>query len=268
MNEKNPDARSSARERLQAQREKERSRDRRGRQLKAAGAVAAVLVVAGGIALWVVSAQDDDGSAKTVAVPKGTEGGDKPVVPVGDGNAPSTLVVWEDFRCPACAQFENGFRDTVRELEDAGRLKTEYHLVTIIDANMNGKGSVTAGNAALCAQDAGKFRDYHDVLYRNQPPETQDRFADKKYLIQLAKKVDGLVTDRFTQCVEKGTYDGFVEKSNDAFAGSGFRGTPTILLNGKNLAEVDGGRVTPDKFKKMVEDTGQGKNPGRGASPT
>ncbi len=141
-------------------------------------------------------------------------------------------------------------------------MKTEYHLATIIDGNVGGKGSLNAANAALCAQDTGKFRDYHDVLYSNQPPEPQDKFADKKYLIQLAGKVKGLVTDNFTRCVNEGTYDGFVQKSNSAFATSGYRGTPTVLLNGKDLAKAKGGRFTPADLKKVVQGTGKGKKPG------
>ncbi|UNO44244.1 thioredoxin domain-containing protein [Streptomyces sp. MST-110588] len=226
--------------------------------MKVAAAVAAVLVVAGGVAVWATQGGEDSGSGEVVAAPKGTEGGDKPIVPVGAQDAPSTLTVWEDFRCPACGQFENGFRATIRELEDAGQLKSDYHLATIIDGNMGGRGSLTAGNAALCAQDAGRFRDYHDVLYKNQPPEQSDGFADKKHLIELAGKVDGLVGEKFTRCVNDGTYNDFVRKSNDAFAASGHRGTPTVLLNGKNLAD-EGDQFTPDAFKKMVQDTAKGK---------
>ncbi|KAA6222465.1 hypothetical protein CP973_11390 [Streptomyces albofaciens JCM 4342] len=264
MSQNNQDKKNSARERLQAQRAKEKQRERRGRQLKVGGAVVAVLAVAGGIAVWAASSGDDSGGSGKVAMPKGAQDSDKPAVPVGKKEAPSTLTVWEDFRCPACAQFEKGFRGAIHELEDAGQLKTDYHLATIIDGSMGGKGSVTAANAALCAQDAGRFREYHDVLYENQPPEQQDRFSDKKYLIQLAGKVNGLVSDTFTQCVEKGTYTDFVYKSNSAFTNTGYRGTPTVLLNGKNLAEDK--NLTPDGLKQKVRDAAKDKKAGGGAT--
>ncbi|RSO42907.1 hypothetical protein DMH15_11275 [Streptomyces sp. WAC 06725] len=260
MSQNNQDKKNSARERLQAQREKEKERERRNRQLKVAGAVVVVLAIAGGIGVWAASSGDDDSGSSKVALPKGTQDSDKPAVPVGKKEAPSTLTVWEDFRCPACAQFEKGFRGAVHELEDAGQLKTDYHLATIIDGSMGGKGSVTAANAALCAQDAGRFREYHDVLYENQPPEQQDRFSDKKYLIELAGKVNGLVSDTFTQCVNKGTYTDFVYKSNSAFTNSGHRGTPTVLLNGKNLAEDK--NLTPDGLKQKVRDAAKDKKAG------
>ncbi|REK88127.1 hypothetical protein DY245_22850 [Streptomyces inhibens] len=268
MSQKNHEGKRSARERLQEQREKEKARARRGRQTIVAGAVVVVLAVGSGIAVWMSSSSGGGSSSDNeTARPKQASGGDKPAIPVGAADAPSTLTVWEDFRCPACQQFETGFRPVIHELQDSGQLKNEYHLVTIIDGNSGGKGSLNAANAALCAQDAGRFRDYHDVLYANQPPEPQDKFADKQYLIQLAGKVKGLVTPAFTKCVNDGKYDAFVRKSNDAFANSGYRGTPTVLLNGKDLAKEKGGRSTPADLKKMVLDANKGKQPGKSASP-
>ncbi|MFE1768365.1 DsbA family protein [Streptomyces angustmyceticus] len=269
MSQKNHDGKRTARERMQEQREKERARSRHRRQAVVAGSVVAVLAVAGGIAVWATSSgSGKGGSDNETARPRQASGGSRPAIPVGAPSAPSTLTVWEDFRCPACQQFETGFRPVVHELEDSGRLKSEYHLVTIIDGNAGGKGSLNAANAALCAQDAGKFRDYHDVLYSHQPPETEDKFADKQYLLQLAGKVKGLVTPAFTTCVNDGRYDHFVQKSTDAFARSGYRGTPTVLLNGKDLAKEKGGRFTPADLKKMVLDADKGKQPGgKSASP-
>ncbi|MFJ9471045.1 DsbA family protein [Streptomyces caniferus] len=268
MSQKNHEGKRTARERMQEQREKERTRARRRRQAVVAGSVLAVLAVAGGIAIWATSSGGGKSSSDNeTARPKQASGGSRPAIPVGAPNAPSTLTVWEDFRCPACQQFETGFRPVVHELEDSGRLKSEYHLVTIIDGNAGGKGSLNAANAALCAQDAGKFRAYHDVLYSHQPPETEDKFADKQYLLQLAGKVKGLVTPAFTTCVNDGRYDRFVQKSTDAFATSGYRGTPTVLLNGKDLAKEKGGRFTPADLKKMVLDADKGKQPGKSAAP-
>ncbi|WP_328387568.1 DsbA family protein [Streptomyces sp. NBC_00400] len=268
MSQKNHEGKRTARERLQEQREKEKARARRGRQAVVAGAVVVALAVAGGIAVWATSAGSGKSSSDNeTARPKQAGGGSSPAIPVGAPHAPSTLTVWEDFRCPACQQFETGFRPAIHELQDSGQLKNEYHLVTIIDGNAGGKGSLNAANAALCAQDAGKFREYHDVLYSHQPPEEQDKFADKQYLLQLAGKVKGLVTPAFTRCVNDGRYDRFAQKSTDAFAKSGYRGTPTVLLNGKDLAKEKGGRLTPADLKKMVQDANKGKQPGKSASP-
>ncbi|MGX1973957.1 DsbA family protein [Streptomyces kronopolitis] len=268
MSQKNHEGKRTARERLQEQRDKEKARARHRRQAIVAGSVVVVLAIAGGIAVWASSSSGDGGTSNgAVAVPKQASDGKRPAVPVGAADAPSTHTVWEDFRCPACQQFETGFRPAVHELVDSGQLKNEYHLVTIIDGNFGGTGSLNAANAAMCAQNAGRFREYHDVLYANQPPETQDKFANKQYLLQLAGKVKGLVTPAFTSCVNDGTYDRFVQKSNDAFTKSGYRGTPTVLLNGKDLSQEKGGRFTPADLKKMVQDANKGKQPGKSLSP-
>ncbi|MDJ0344503.1 thioredoxin domain-containing protein [Streptomyces sp. H10-C2] len=260
MSQKNREGKRTAREAMHEQREKDKARDKRKRTLMVGGAAVVVLAIAGVAAALVANHKSEP--AKPVAIPKGATGGDKLVIPTGAADAPSTLTVYEDFRCPGCGMFEKTFRDTVHSLEDTGRLKADYHLVTIIDGNLGGTGSLNAGNAAACAQDAGKFRAFHDVLYANQPDERQDKFGDKKYLLQLADKVPGLKTDVFTGCVTNGTYDGWIKKSAAAFSSSGFSSTPTILLNGKSVYGDQANPLTPETLKQQVAAAGKGKKPG------
>ncbi|MEU4654209.1 thioredoxin domain-containing protein [Streptomyces sp. NPDC023723] len=253
MSEKNREGKRTARERLAVEREKQKGADKRRRVLVVAAAVVGVLGVAA--AIGVVAAQagkDDDEASGPVVVPSGAQGKDSLAIPVGKESAKSTLTVWEDFRCPACNSFEQAYRSVIHELTAAGRLKVDYHLATIIDGNMGGTGSRTAANAAACAQDAGKFPAYHDVLYDNQPRETDDAFAKTDKLIELAGKVDGLDTPAFRECVTDGTHDGWVDKSAAAFRNGGFTGTPTVLFGDKNIYADQS--MTPAKLKKMVQD--------------
>ncbi|MEV6615240.1 thioredoxin domain-containing protein [Streptomyces sp. NPDC051051] len=258
MSEKNRDRKRTARERLAVERDRQKAAERRRRTLIVAASVVCVLGLAAVVGIVAANAGKDDGgdSAGPVVAPSGAQGKDALAIPVGKESAKSTLTVWEDFRCPACKSFEDTYRSTIHELTDAGKLKVEYHLATIIDGNMGGSGSRTAANAAACAQDAGKFPAYHDVLYVNQPEETDDAFADDDKLLELAGKVDGLDTPAFRTCVGKGTHDGWVEKSNQAFRTGGFTGTPTVLFNGKNIYQDQ--TMTPAKLKKMVEEADQG----------
>ncbi|MEU7042471.1 thioredoxin domain-containing protein [Streptomyces varsoviensis] len=264
MSQKKPDnpgkngGTRSARERLREQREADRAREKRKRTLIAAVAVVAVLGIAAGVGALVSSTGQDkdksEQSSKVAVAPKGAAGEGNVVIPEGKPAAKATLTVYEDFRCPGCGGFEAQFHDTIRDLQDKGQLKTEYHLVTIIDGNMGGTGSLNAANAAACAQDAGKFPDYHDLLYKNQPDEREDAFADKGHLIKLAGQVKGLDTPAFQKCVNDGAHDGWVKKSNDAFGKSSFHSTPTVLLDGKNIYADQSNPLTPDKLKKMVAD--------------
>ncbi|GAA1365035.1 DsbA family protein [Streptomyces beijiangensis] len=265
MSEKNRDGKRTAREQLKIDREKQQAAEKRKRALIVGGAVVAVLAIAAVIGVVVAnSGSDKTSSASGPAVaPKGAQGKDSLAIPVGASDAPSTLTVWEDFRCPACGQFENSFRDTIHELENTGQIKVEYHLATLIDGNMGGSGSLRAANAAACAQDAGKFPAYHDVLYENQPEETDDAFAKNSRLIELAGKVDGLDTATFQSCVNDGKHDSWVKKSNTAFQNSGYSGTPTVLLNGDAVFPKKGDEsITPANLKKWVAEANKGKKAG------
>ncbi|MGW7822548.1 DsbA family protein [Streptomyces puniciscabiei] len=256
MSEKNHDGKRTARERLAVEREKQKAADRRRRTLIVSASVVCVLGLAAVIGVVAANSGKKASSSGPVVAPSGAQGKDSLAVPVGKDGARSTLTIWEDFRCPACQMFETVYRPTLHQLTDAGKLRIEYHLVRLIDGNLGGTGSLRAGNAGACAQDAGRFRDYHDVLYANQPKETDDAFANNDKLIQLAGKVKGLDTPAFQKCVKDGTHDSWVNKSNKAFQTGGFSSTPTVLLGGKNIYQDQ--TLTPAKLKQMVEAADRG----------
>ncbi|MFE1309634.1 DsbA family protein [Streptomyces sp. NPDC058755] len=256
MSEKNRDGKRTARERLAVEREKQKSAEKRRRALIVGASVVCVLGLAAVIGVIAANSGKKTTSSGPVVAPSGAQGKDSLAIPVGKDGAKATLTVWEDFRCPACQSFETMYRPTLHELTDAGKLRVEYHLVRLIDGNLGGTGSLRAANAAACAQDAGKFRDYHDVLYANQPKETDDAFGDNAKLIQLAGKVNGLDTPAFQKCVKDGTHDSWVNKSHKAFQTGGFSGTPTVLFGGKNIYADQ--TMTPAKLKQMVEDANRG----------
>jgi protein-disulfide isomerase len=265
--EKNQEGKRAARDRLIQQREQEKAREHRRRTLIVSTAVAGVLALAAVIGVIAANSGGKGNKASKsgpAVAPSGSTGKDSLAIQVGANGAPSTLTVWEDFRCPVCAQFENAFRDTIHELENTGQLKVLYHLVTLIDGNLGGSGSLDAANAAACAQDVGKFSAYHDVLYRNQPPETDDAFGKSSKLIELAGKVKGLDTPDFRSCVEDGTHNTWVQKSHTAFQNGGFPGTPTALLNGESIFPKKGNEpITVANLKKWVAEANKGKQPGK-----
>lgn len=245
MSQQNDEGKRAARERLRKQQERDRSVRKRGRTLRMGGVVIALLVVVGGAAALVVNrgSKSDEADAKPIAV--------------GRQGAPAKLTVYEDFRCPACGQFEHQFRSTIRDLEQGGKLTADYHLVTIIDDNAGGSGSHKAANAAACARDAGKFREYHDVLYWNQPDERDDSFASTKTLLDLGGKVDGLDSPRFRRCVRDGEHDAWVKQTAAAFEKSGHHSTPTVLLDGKDIYGSSATPLTPQRLRHKVEQLGR-----------
>ncbi|MGW3039316.1 DsbA family protein [Kitasatospora sp. NPDC001159] len=265
MSEKNREGKRTARERMQAQRAADRASSKRKKKLMVGGAVLAVIAAA--VITGVVVQNERSKPETPTAAPAGTIGDKNLVIPVGAGNAPSVLTVYEDPRCPACGIFEREFSATVDQLEDAGKIYTNYHIVSFIDRAVPGKGSKTGANVLACAQDAGHFRDFHDVLYRNQPDETNDAFGNKAVLLNLSKQVSGLDTPGFQACVNDGKYGGWVSSVQQDFDKSSYKSTPTVLLNGQPIYPKNGDEeITPANLVKWVDAANQGKQPGTAGS--
>lgn len=163
-----------------------------------------------------------------------------------------TLDIYEDFQCPACAQFEQVMGGTIDDLAKQGKVKLVYHLKTIIDANMGTEHSLTMGNAALCAADAGTWQPFHDLVFANQPAQEGQGWTDAQTKGFAEKSgISGAALDTWSTCVEERTYAKYIESTEDASAKAGITGTPTVLLGGE---KVDFKKVsTPDALVAAVE---------------
>lgn len=209
-------------------------------------AVVAVLLAAGLIG-WAVyanqSKNDAGGTAKpSVAVDGGT------AFAVGTG--PVTIDLYEDFMCPICKNFEVQSGDTIDQLVADKKVTVRYHMVAILDDSSNGtKYSTRASAAAAAAAQDGKFDQYHDTLYDNQPAENSDGLTDAK-LIELGKSIG--LGDTFATAVNDKTYVAWVATVTDQFSSRGFTGTPTVVVNGKQLTGANGAVPTSDDLTKAV----------------
>ncbi len=221
----------AVRERNRAQRivEAQRAAERRRKvRLWTIISVVAVLIVAG-LTGGVVYASQNRGKVTTpsVAVDSGT------AFTVGTG--PVVIDLYEDFMCPICHQFETQSGATVKQLVSANKVTVRYHPVAILDGSSNGtKYSTRASGAAAAAAEGGKFIEFHDILYQNQPSEGSSGLDDAK-LISLGQQV-GLTGTAFSDAVTNKTYDKWADQVTDTFAKRGYTGTPTVLVAGKQLA--------------------------------
>jgi protein-disulfide isomerase len=259
MSTKNDLGKRSARERLQAERAKQEAAARKKRQLAVILTTLVVIAAAVVIGIVVQSGRSGSYTAATDA-PAGTVGATKLLVPVGATDAPSTVTVYEDPRCPACEGFETAMKTTINKLLAQGKIQIQYHIASFIDRHDGGKGSKNAANALACAQNVGRFHDYHDVLYANQPQETDDAWADKSVLIRLAKQVPGLDSPAFESCVAGNTYGGWVTAVQSDFDKSGYNSTPTVLLNGTTAYPTYNNQdISPANFTAWVDAANKGK---------
>jgi len=228
---------NSARQKVAAARQAEAVAQRRRRQFVIGSAVVAVIALAVTVGLAVqgkrASADAAIGSGPFVA-PAGAVGEGKLAIPYGASQgAKVTLTIYEDFRCPYCRMAESAYEPVYKPYAQAGKIAVQYHLVDLIDRNLGGTGSLRAGNAGACAQDAGMFEAYHDVFYANQPEETDDAYGSNATLFNLAARVPGLDSPAFRTCVNAGTHGSWVKRNYDSLSTLlGAVSTPYYAING------------------------------------
>jgi protein-disulfide isomerase len=253
-------ARTEARARLSAEREREQRVAALRKKLLIGISTVVVVAVGAGVAIAAADSGSSGGGGAAVAVPANTTGTGGTVITYGKADAANTLDVYEDFRCPICDELEKADGSTITQLADNGTYKIQYHMATFLDSNLGGSGSANALAMAGAAvnESVAKFVQLHTVLYANQPEETNDAFADTNHLLDLARKVPGLVTPAFEQAVKNGTYKPWAQQVGKAFNSSGVTGTPTLKLNGKTLTVFDnstGKPISAAAYEALVQQT-------------
>jgi protein-disulfide isomerase len=237
MSQANREGKQNARERVAAEKLKQRKAARRRKQWTVSGVVVGVVAVSAAVAVLINTASHNSGvfASPVGAVVNPVSKSTQPLgISVGSLDAPVKMTVFEDFRCPICQQDEAAIESTYKQYIADGKLQVVYHPVHLIDLKDGGSGSLNGGNAAACAQDQGQFIPLHDLMYANQPSETTDGFADKKTILQLAAKIPSLKSNTtFLSCVNDGKHNTWVNKNHDAFNSIGAQGTPTFYIGDK-----------------------------------
>jgi len=99
---------------------------------------------------------------------------------LGDLNAPITLVEFGDYQCFFCNRhFQETEEKLVENYINTGKVKMIFKDFTII-----GPDSITAAHATHCANDQGKFWEYHDILYTNWGGENNG-WASFEHLLEF-----------------------------------------------------------------------------------
>ncbi|WP_326687124.1 MULTISPECIES: thioredoxin domain-containing protein [unclassified Streptomyces] len=179
--------------------------------------------------------------------------------PEGPSPGPPVLDVYADLRCPYCKRMENALGATMRQLADDGDVVLHYHFATFLDETLGGHGSHRALNALGAAANRGQrqFMAYLRTLYRNQPHEHNDGFAEPRTLMGLANDVEGLRDPAFEAQVLESAFHEWVERVGRAFYESGVAATPTVLFEDRPVAVLDGRghAVHPEEFTAQIHAT-------------
>lgn len=139
----------------------------------------------------------------------------------GPVSAPVTLVEFSDFQCPAC----NKMNPTLTRLHEAygDQLRIVFKQFPLHSIHPDAQ---KAAEAALCADEQGKFWPMHDELFSNQ------RALGIDQLKTYAQKLE-LDLGKFNECLDSERFSEQVQAELDAGQRIGVSGTPTLFINGR-----------------------------------
>lgn len=165
---------------------------------------------------------------------------------LGDPNAPVTLVEFGDYQCYFCNQFFHTTEDDLfKNYVETGKVKVIFKDYTII-----GPDSIAAAHATHCADDQGKFWEYHDTLYDHWTGENNG-WASSENLLQFARNI-GLDIDEFSNCMLDSKYTSIITNSNQDAKDLGLTGTPAFFIIGPdNKITKIGGAQPYDIFERI-----------------
>jgi len=169
----------------------------------------------------------------------------------GPDSAPVKIIEMSDYQCPWCKRFVD---TTEKEVEEQyvseGLVQIEFRNFAVTGGNQPKQvnEATLAAEAAECANDQGRYWEYHYKLYAEQQGENQGAFLPER-LKQFAADL-GLDQEGFDACLDSHRhYDEIMQEREEAIA-LGARGTPTLVINGQMVA----GYLPFDRFQPLIEE--------------
>jgi|SRR3989344_430795 len=159
---------------------------------------------------------------------------------LGNDNAQLTIVEFSDFQCPYCKRFRDQTFDQLKEQYiDTGKVKLVYRDFPLSSIHPMAQKAAEAGE---CADEQGKFWEYHDKIFENQQLLSIDS------LKQWAKDLS-LDTTKFNNCLDSGKYANEVKNDLNDATSSGGQGTPYFLVGNTQLS----GAYPFSAFQQAIE---------------
>lgn len=161
----------------------------------------------------------------------------------GNNDAKVTVIEFADYQCPYCGQWYTDVYPSLKsEYIDTGKVKFVYW-----DFAFLGAESYRSAEAAMCANDQGKYWEYHDKLFMNQNGESQGAFSDDN-LNKFASELN-LDQNRFSECMTTNLHQKQVEESLRLGTKYNVSSTPTVFIN---VIPIEG--VMPyENYKQIIE---------------
>ncbi|MEV0246674.1 thioredoxin domain-containing protein [Nocardia sp. NPDC050712] len=208
-------------------------------QLLVAAVLVAVIAVVGAVLVFSKTGQADDVVAGQALGVTPQHAGADGAVRVGAPDAKVVVRLVADLQCPACQAFEKYNGAVLEDAVAKGEAAVEYSIITFLDRASADQYSSRAGNAAYCVANTGvgNYQRWLATMFQRQPREGGAGLPDST-LIDIAGAA-GYTDPSVAQCITERTYDTFLrQKTQEVFA-TGVNSTPTVLVNGIQLANRD-----------------------------
>ncbi|MBE2248715.1 MAG: thioredoxin domain-containing protein [Myxococcus sp.] len=154
----------------------------------------------------------------------------------GAETAKITIVEFSDFQCPFCSKAEPSVDEVMKNYSDKVKVVFRHFPLEFHDK------AFKAAEAAACAEEQGKFWEYHKTLFANQGALD---IADLK----THAKTLGLDAAKFDACLDGGKMKEKVDADMVAARAVGVNGTPAFFINGIMLS----GAQPYEKFKEIID---------------
>ncbi len=146
----------------------------------------------------------------------------------GDPNAPVTIIEFSDFQCPFCSRF---YSQTLPLLEenyiDTGKIKLVFKDLPLDNLHPNAR---TTHIAAECANEQGKFWEYHDILFEKQSQWQNLSPSNLDTTITNFAAGLGMQSTAFQACMKSQEIADEVNDDTLDAASYGATGTPTFFI--------------------------------------
>jgi len=139
---------------------------------------------------------------------------------LGPDDAPVTIVEFSDYQCPYCKRADPVIQQVLERYPTQVRFVFRHFPLDRIHPLARG-----ASEAAACANQQGRFWEYHGKLFA--PEAKYDPDSLRQYASDL-----GLDLDAFQTCVDERRFQAEVEADLDAGRAAGVAGTPAFFVNG------------------------------------
>jgi protein-disulfide isomerase len=149
------------------------------------------------------------------------------------GIAPATIVTLEefgDYQCPPCGQLHPGLKQIKQEF--GANLNFVFRNLPLTSIHKN---SLAAAQAAEAARMQNRFWEMHDLLYENQDL-WKDDVNPRTIFLGWANDLK-LDMRRFIADLDGPQVKLRIEADQEAAGELGITGTPTVLVNGRQLLD-------------------------------